>query len=348
MWPGYERSVGLVRHGSSAWRVVLLLAVMAIGVGPMRGLAQTRQLHLASTPWSPFTNPPGQPRLAIDLVHAALERVGVKAETTIVPEGTLTASLMSGRFDGSVALWRDEERERRLLYSRPYLENRLVLVGRRDSDVSATTLAALSGRRIALVEGFSYGEVVSNAVGSIAVPARTVEESLQKVLAGDADYALMDELVVQYLLRNHPEEVKTRLAVGSAPLLVRSLHFAVGRDLPDARSIVDRFDAELRRMIADRSYHRLLQLEWIDADVDNDGRIESVPASDRAGRLPPDRRYELLTTTGSPQQPAANRRFYLGGSIYEGWSNVPDRYKVGDPGVTPWGSTVAPIFTFAW
>ena len=131
------------------------------------------------------------------------------------------------------------------------------------------------------------------------------------------------------------------------PLLVRPLHFAVGQDLPDARSIIDRFDAELRRMIADRSYHRLLQLEWIDADVDGDGRTESVPASDRAGQNPPDRRYELFTIS-QPAQPAANRRFYLGGSIYEGWSNVPDRYKVGDPGVTPWGSTVAPIFTFAW
>ena len=64
--------------------------------------------------------------------------------------------------------------------------------------------------------------------------ASTVEESLEKVLAGEADYVLMDELVVQYLLTNYPEEVKARLAIGTEPLLVRTLHFALRRDVPGA------------------------------------------------------------------------------------------------------------------
>jgi polar amino acid transport system substrate-binding protein len=358
MWPGLEHDVDLARHISLSRRAVVLLAVLALGAVPMRGTAlgavpmrgtaQPRQLHLASTPWSPFTNTPGQARFAIDLVHAALERLGITADTTIVEEGTLTPALLKGQFDGSAALWRDADRERTLVYSQPYLQNRLVLVGRRGSDVSATTLAGLPGKRITLVDGFSYGEVVKNTKGPIYVPSRTVEESLQKVLAGEADYTLMEELVIQYLLRNYPEEVKTRLALGSVPLLVRSLHFAVRRDLPDAQSIVDRFDAELRKMIADRSYHRLLQLEWIDADVDGDGRPESVPASDRAGPKPPDRRYELHTASSPGVKAASNQRFYLGGQVYEGWSSVPDRYKVGEPGRTPWGGTVAPVFSFKW
>ena len=115
------------------------------------------------------------------------------------------------------------------------------------------------------------------------MPARTVEESLEKVLAGQADFVLMDEIVVQHLLTNYPEEVKARLAIGTAPLLVRTLHFARRRDLPGAQSDRGRVDAELVKMIADRSYHRLLQLGWIQADVDGDGRTELVPASDQAG-----------------------------------------------------------------
>lgn len=349
MLPGSERKVASTR-GVSTPHVVLLLAVMAIGAVHATGTGQTKSLRLASTPWSPFTNETGQARFAIDLVHAALERVGITADTTIVPEGTLTPALREGRFDGSAALWRDADRERTLLYSKPYLENRLVLVGRHGSDVSATSLADLAGKRIALVEGYSYGEVLTTAKGPTYVPASTVEESLQKVLAGDADYVLMDELVIQYLVRNHPDEVKGRLALGSVPLLVRPLHFAVRRDLPDARSIVDRFDAELGRMITDRSYHRLLQLEWIEADVDGDGRTESVPASDQAGPNPPSRQYELITAPAPALAlpPAPTRRFYVGGQVYEGWANVPARYKVGDPRVTPWGSTVAPVFSFRW
>ena len=66
-------------------------------------------------------------------------------------ESRLTPSLLSGEFDGSAALWKDTERERALIYSEPYLENRLILVGRQGSDVSATTLAGLASKRIALV-----------------------------------------------------------------------------------------------------------------------------------------------------------------------------------------------------
>ena len=291
----------------------------------------------------------GKPRFAVDLVHAALERLGISEETTIVPEGTLTPALLQGKFDGSPALWRDTEREESLVYSKPYLENRLVLVARKGYDVSAPRLAALEGKRIALVDGFAYGDQLEQkeAKGPVYVSSSTVEESVEKVLAGDADYALLDELVVQYLLTSYPEQTKAHLAIGSEPLVFRSLHFAVRRKVPGAQSIVDRFDAEVTKMIADHTYHQLLKLGWIEADVDGDGRMEVVPASDAAGEAPPVRRYELVTVTGPPE-PDSKARFYLGGSVYEGWANVPDRYKVIAKDKTAWGSQVAPVFSIKW
>src|SRR5262245_35292984 len=332
----------------------VLLVAGALGAVPA-ATAQTvaeaatkrAALHLGSTPWSPFTNEPGKPRFAIDLVHEALERLGISEETTIVPEGTLTPALREGRFDGSPAMWRDTDREESLVYSKPYLENRLVLVAQHGHDVSAPQLAALGGKRIALVDGYAYGDDLKDAKGPIYVSSSTVEESVEKVLAGEADYALVDELVVQYLLTNYAEQAKERLAIGSEPLVIRSLHFAVRRKVPGAQSIVDRFDAELTKMIADHTYHRLLQLGWIEADIDGDGRMEAVPASDAAGQAPPVRRYELVTVTGPPA-PDSKARFYLGGKVYEGWSNVPDRYKVIDKDKTAWGSQVAPVFSIKW
>ena len=130
-------------------------ALLVVVLGAWLSAAQTRPLRLFSTAWPPFTNDAGQPRFALDLVEAALERFKQPSTTTIVPPGQFTTTLLSGDFDGSAAAWRDAERERVLLYSDPYLENRLVLVGRKGSDVSATALSALAGRRIALVEGYS-------------------------------------------------------------------------------------------------------------------------------------------------------------------------------------------------
>ena len=289
-----------------------------------------RHLQLVSTAWSPFTNPPGQPRFALDLVEEALERLGIIADTVIVDEAKFTSSLLIGEFDGSAALWRDAERERVLIYSQPYLENRLVLVGRRGSDVSATALAALAGKRIALVAGYAYGEALETTAGPIFVDSRGLEDSVAMVLSGEADYTLMDDLVVQYLLSHHAEEARTRLAFGSTPLLTRSLHFAVRRSLPDAESIISRFNIELGALMADRSYHRLLHLDWIHADVDGDGLVEFVPHDDRVGPRPPEHSYELFATSTPLAEPGTTGRFFIGGDIYEDWSAVPDRYTFSD------------------
>ena len=323
----------------------LLLAALAVQIG---AAAQGRQLQLVSTSWSPFTNAPGEPRFGLDLVGVALGRAGIGAETEIVEDARLTPALLSGEFDGSAALWRRAERERALLYSEPYLENRLILVGQRGSDVSATSLADLAGKRIALVAGYAYGEAVEAADGPIFVGASSKEDSLARLLGGEVDYTLIDDLVVQYLVNYHAEEARTRLAFGATPLLTRSLHLAVRRSLPDAESIIALFNAELRGMIADRSYHRLLHLDWIHADVDGDGRREHVPYADQAGPRPPERSYRLFSSGSPSPEPAERGRFYFDGNIYDGWSAVPDQYKAPDFGRPEPGRRAVRIFTFTW
>jgi polar amino acid transport system substrate-binding protein len=327
--------------------VIAGVVLLALGLAPS-ALAQKRQLRLVSTPWPPFTAEIGESRLALDLVDEALERLDITVETTIVDESELTPSLLEGDFDGSAALWRDEEREQVLLYSEPYLENRLVLVGRTGSDVSATTLSALAGARVALIEGYAYGDAVNARPGPIYVKAKSGQDSLQKLLSGEADYTLMDELVVEYLVTNYEREARTQLAFGETPLVTRSLHLAINRNLPDAASIIRRFNDELKRMVADRSYHRLLHLDWIRADVDGDGRTELVPRSDQAGPIAPDRGYDLFTTGRPLTDDPDSVRFYIGGNVYTQWTAVPERYRVSDPSKPDPTRSSFGVFRFEW
>jgi polar amino acid transport system substrate-binding protein len=301
---------------------VMLLSLTTISLG-----AQTRQLRFVSTAWPPFTNAPGQPRFALDLVEAALGRIGVTATTSIVEADQFTTALLTGPYDGSAAAWRDLEREPVVLFSQAYLENRLILVARRGDDVSADALADLKGKRVAIVQGYAYGDAVENA-GPTFVRSRSEEDSLRLLLDSAVDYTLMDELVVQYLVDNYAEQARTRLAFGATPLITRPLYLAVRRSLPDAQSIVDRFNAQLRAMIADHTYHRLLQVEWIRADVDGDGRLEYVAQGDRSGPVEPLRAYTVLSTDlPAPQPSSPERRYYFGGTIYPDWAAVPAQFK---------------------
>ena len=42
------------------------------------------------------------------------------------------------------------------------------------------------------------------------------------------------------------------------------------------------------------------------------------------------------------------QRFYFGGSTYNSWGAVPDKYKVDDPLHKDPSQTVVPIFKFTW
>ena len=330
-----------------SWIVALCFVVLA---GAPSAWSETAPLHLVSTAWPPFTNPPGQPRFALDLVNEALKRIGTTADTTIVDEAEFTPSLLHGKFDGSAAAWKDAEREKVLVYSEPYLENRLILVGRRGSDVSAKSLADLAGKRIVLVGGYSYGDDVKKGSGPVFLQSGSEEDSLAMLLANKADYTLMDELVVQYILDNYGEQARERLAVGSTPLVKRPLHLAIRRTRPDAEALIKRFNGELRLMIADRTYHRLLHVDWIEADVDGDGLEEITFRTDLAGPKPPERTYDLFKTTfdQSVTTPADERRFYFGGNVYENWDLVPESYKRSDSGVPDPGRGRATLFRFTW
>ena len=323
---------------------VLVISVLLLCVTSAQ---QATPLQLVSTSWAPFTNPPGQPRFALDLVDEALGRIGVTATTTIVGAPQFTSSLLSGRFDGSAAAWKDPERERVLMFSEPYLENRLVLVGRYGVDVAIASLADLKGKRVAIVEGYSYGDEIDGE-GPIFVRSSSEEDSLAALLRGGVDYTLMDELVVHYIVSHYPEESRTRLRIGSTPLLTRELYFAVARARPDAESIIARFNGQLRGMLADRTYHRLLHVDWIRGDVDGDGVPEYVPVTDRLGPAQPEHVYTLFTSSRDVSAPPAQSGFYLGGTIYSDWASVPESYKDVNPQPPDSRRSTASVFTFAW
>jgi ABC-type amino acid transport substrate-binding protein len=300
-------------------------------------------LALVSTEWPPFTNVAGQARFALDLVEAALGRMGRTAKTSIVSPGSFTKELLTGAYDGSAAAWQDADRDRVLLFSEPYLENRLVLVGRHLADVSATTMGELAGKRLAIVEGYSYGDEVERG-GPTLVRTRGEEDSLARLLKGDVDYTLMDDLVVQYLVNTYPKEAETRLQIGTTPLVRRELHLAIRRSRPDAQAIVDGFNRQVRQMIVDRTYHRLLHVEWIRADINGDGVEENVPREDKVGPTSPERVYRLF----SKSEAAGTPGFYVGGTTYSDWASVPESYREVNPDYPDPRRSTGSVFKFSW
>ena len=295
--------------------IFLLISPLALGQVKM---------NLASDVWPPFTNVKEEQSLAFDIVHEALSRSYVSAESHITTFEDVMTGISDGTYDGSAALWKSTEREESLIFSQPYLQNQLILVGRKGQDVSATDLKDLAGKRVAVVETYSYGDMLQMTDAEF-IYGESDQENLSKLLNEEADYMLADRLLISFMINYQGEEVATYLEIGEHTLMTKSLHFAIRRDFPDARGIVQRFNEAILKMTADGTYNKLLGLNWISTDVDGDGHMEYV-LNGNAGDQAPSNSYSVWFNNSNGTSDTSSR-YYIEGKYYNSWNEVPEKYK---------------------
>jgi ABC-type amino acid transport substrate-binding protein len=263
------------------------------------------------------------------LVQEALHRRNMNSSVEIQDFGDIVANFESGVYDGIVALWKSPERESILAFSEPYLYNQLVLVGRKGSDVSAASFRELKGKKIGIVEQYDYGDFEGKEE-VLLVRGKNNQANLEDLLSEKIDYMLVDALIIQYMLKYQLNDVTTYLAIADTPLLVKSLHLALRKDLDGVDSILENFNEEIREMIEDETFNEILELNWIRADIDGDGHMELVLGGDAAGTRAPANIYGLMMDN-SYEETNGPHRYYIDGKLYEDWDDIPKSYKLDLP-----------------
>jgi hypothetical protein len=206
-------------------------------------------------------------------------------------------------------------------------------------------MSELAGKRVATVSSYAYGEVLSTTTGPEFVLGESDEANLRKLLEAEVDYVLADELLIHHVFKGQAEEAEQVFEVGHSPLVSRKLYFVLRKDLPGSKEIVERFNKEIRGMMADGSYHRALDVDWIWADIDGDGASELVLRGTRAGLVEPEASYDVISGGGySDVKPPP--QYVVNGVKYENWESVPDQYKVKVDRSSTYAEPVFPVFRF--
>lgn len=304
------------------FRILFLLALL------LSGSIHAQKISLVSDSWPPFTNYEDQVHYASDIVNEALKRSDYDIEIGIIDFGGVVSGIKNGDYDGSAALWKSAEREEFMIFSKPYLQNQLVLVGMKGKSVAYTSLADLRGQKLAIVESYDYGPDLLDLKTIRFVKAKSDQECLNMLLSGKADYILLDNLLAHHLEEYQEQEVNKFLAIGERALLIKSLHFALSKNVESAAEIVSKFDQAIIQMIKDGSYNELLDIDWILADIDGDGEEELVLGGDKAGVNPPDNIYQVIIGSESANANQSSGEYYIEGKIYDGWESIPDEYKL--------------------
>ena len=144
----------------------------------------------------------------IDLAKEVAKKLGVKVEFKPVAWAGIISSLNKGDVD---VVWNGmtitDERKKSIDFSKPYLNNRQVVMVLADSDI--TTLEMLKGKRI----GLQLGSTSEKALDSKPDIAKTIKElkkyednnlALMTLSKKDIDAVVIDEIVGRWSMAKKP------------------------------------------------------------------------------------------------------------------------------------------------
>lgn len=259
-------------------RVLLLVSfvVLAFGVA-----AQENTLQLGNEPWPPFVLEGEDQGTAEQIVCEALMQAGFGCALNYGAWEDMLSAAETGELDGIAAVWFTPERGKSLVFSSPYLTNRLVPVTAVGGP-AIRQVSDLAERRVALEVDVAYGDTLLAAKESFTVvPVRGAENALEALRQQEAEVAIVDELFARELL-DSPDH--RDLVIGDVALAYRELHFAVSRTNPQAEKIVAGFNQAYRVMLRDGTVNQILDMDWVATDLGADGVMDFIH---RGGGLDP-------------------------------------------------------------
>jgi polar amino acid transport system substrate-binding protein len=254
----------------------LILTVLATSLISVAAYAND-PLLLGNDSWPPFIIDGPDKGTSEKLVCEALERSGRSCTVKVGDWDVILDEARVGAIDGIAAAWKNAYREKFLLFSEPYLTNRIVPVTRKNHSSVIESVNDLAGMRVALVTDYAYGDEISSMSSSMEIiHTRNTLEALRKVHRGEADAALVDEMVVRDVLAR---VVIENLSVSSTVLAFRDLHFAVSRQNPMAEAIIDDFQRTYELMLADGTVNEILDVDWLATGFGQSGKMNVVVRS---------------------------------------------------------------------
>jgi len=178
---------------------------------------------------------------SIDYMRLLAAKIGVRVEFITGPTWNKFLGLMqSGELDVMLNIVRTPEREKFLLYTRPYASNPNSILSRKGETYS--NLESLVGKTVAVPRGFFQEEILTKNFPRIKLHLVTNSlEAMKAVAFGDADAAVGELAVINYLLGRElltGLQVSGELKLGSEDF--NQLRIAVRKDLPVLAAILEK------------------------------------------------------------------------------------------------------------
>lgn len=233
--------------------VVMSLAVLPVGmVGEKRvdPLTPAERTWLADHPVIRLAPDPSRPPLDIfdendeytglsaDYIALIEKNLGIKFQIVQLKTWEEVISAASLRkVDIVPSALMSPDRRQYLLFSEPYIKTPAVIITRNDVKENMT-LSKLRGKRLVVVQGYAWQEMIAKAYPDInLVIVSDPAIGLRVISFGGADAMVNDEATSSYFIER---EGLTNLQVSGETPYGGEMHFACRRDWPELQNIINK------------------------------------------------------------------------------------------------------------
>ena len=202
----------------------------------------------------------------IDLADEVASRMGVEFEFKGIDWNNKYEELDAGNID---IIWSGfnitPEREEHVIFSKPYMDNRQIILVAKGKGAGIVSEADLAGKIVGTqlaspADGFINQNAALRKSFAKFIAYDNYEHVFQALAAGEIEAVVCDELVIRYEMKRHHDKFDVVEAmVGSVT------EIAVGFRKSDI-ALRDRFQEAFDKVLADDTA-RKISLKWFDADL---------------------------------------------------------------------------------
>lgn len=198
----------------------------------------------------------------IDIAKVVAERLGVEVEFIYIDWDSKEFELNAKNID---MIWNGftitEERKEKVLFSKPYFDNRIVILSKEAAAVD--TIADLAGKKVG-VEISSSGQIALEKSDVFIeldemVQYTTITEAILDLRAGGIDAIVADEIFARYAVSKDTESY----VIGSE--VFQSENYGIGFRLEDV-TLQEKIDEILDEMAQDGSALEI-SMKWFNEDL---------------------------------------------------------------------------------
>ncbi|CAC9922280.1 putative lysine-arginine-ornithine-binding periplasmic protein [Aedoeadaptatus nemausensis] len=199
----------------------------------------------------------------VDLAQKVAEKIGIQVECQAIDWTMKESELESGNID---MIWNGysitPEREKKVLLSEPYMDNRQIIITMKDSPVNSK--ADLADKRVTVqgessaLEAVMKDEAFVSALAEPPVEYATNTECFKDIEAKRCDAIVVDEVLARYYMKQNGEENYKVLEDNFG-----EEQFAVGMRKDDT-ALMDALNQAMKELREDGTYDEIYQKYFAD------------------------------------------------------------------------------------